>query len=134
MKPRRIALLLFAGVCTALMSYAVFVHAAAAQTPKGHIKTDGQECSMCHAGEDSAWQSGKHGLMNVKCVVCHRSTDANFIAKPGIDRCAGCHGELVDQLKRMPAAAHTTCFTCHDNHSLTVKNQPPRPFHDQGGK
>jgi len=105
----------------------------AAKAPKGHMKTDNQECSECHAAAATAWLNGPHGLMTVKCVICHGSTEKNFTAKPGLNRCNGCHGEIVEQVKRMPTAGPKTCFPCHDNHSLSVKNPTAKPFHVKGG-
>lgn len=101
---------------------------------KKHIKTSAdQECSDCHLNQAGAWQDGKHGLMNVKCVVCHGSPEENFIARPGVDRCLGCHGEQVEQSKRTKVKTEKKCFPCHDPHSLAVKNQPEKPFHSKGG-
>ena len=106
---------------------------AAAKAPKGHMKTNNQECSECHASEAAVWLNGQHGLMNVKCVICHGSTEKNFTAKPDLNRCNGCHGEIVEQVKHMPAG-QKNCFPCHDNHSLAVKNPPTTtPFHVKGG-
>lgn len=96
---------------------------------KRHMKTaEDQECYECHSAQTQVWQDGKHGLMNVKCVVCHGSTDKNFVPKPDIYRCRGCHGEKVkDVEKRLPPAARS-CFLCHEHHSVTTK------FHQKGGK
>jgi hypothetical protein len=104
-----------------------------AKAPKGHVKTNNQECSECHANAATTWLNGKHGLMTVKCVICHGSTEKNFAAKPGIDRCNGCHEELVEQVKRRPTAGQKSCSPCHDHHSVAVKNPPVSPFHVKGG-
>ncbi len=101
---------------------------------KTHIPTDNQECSDCHAEQAQVWLNGKHGLMNVKCVVCHGSPEENFAANPGINRCRGCHGEQVDQAAKRTAKAEKTCFPCHDRHSLDVKNAPKTPFHAKGDR
>ncbi len=107
----------------------VFIPSIALTKEKRHIKTlEDQECSECHPDQLQAWQDGKHGLMNVKCVVCHGSTDKNFIARPDIYRCRGCHGEKVKDIeKRLPLKVRS-CFLCHDPHSLAAK------FHKEGGK
>ncbi|MCL4490324.1 MAG: hypothetical protein M1510_00230 [Nitrospirae bacterium] len=96
---------------------------------KKHIKTsEDQECSECHGAQMQAWQEGKHGLMGVKCLVCHGSTDKNFVPKPDIYRCRGCHGEKVEDVeKKLPPKARD-CFLCHDAHSVTAR------FHMKGGK
>jgi len=113
-----------------------------AQTPgamaktRTHIATpDDQECSECHVDQASVWFNGKHGLMNVKCIVCHGSTDKNFMAKPDVAQCIGCHGEEVEQVRMKTAQAEKTCFPCHDHHSLSIKNPPAKQFHVvTGGK
>jgi hypothetical protein len=103
---------------------------------KTHIKTAAnQECSECHADQTRVWQEGKHGLMNVKCVVCHGSPEVNFTAKPGLNRCRGCHGdEVADVQKKLPARDRT-CFLCHEHHTAAVKESAKNKtgFHGQGG-
>lgn len=103
------------------------VYAAALE--KKHIKTsEDQECSECHTNQTELWNSGKHGLMNVKCVVCHGSPENNFHAKPGIDRCRGCHGEKVADVEKKLAPRERKCTLCHELHSVKSK------FRGDGGK
>jgi len=108
---------------------------AAAKTQKSHMKTDAQECSDCHAAQDQAWLTGKHGLMNVKCVVCHGSPEENFSPKPGLSRCRGCHGEKVEDVETKLPAKDRTCFLCHDQHTVAIKDTAKikAGFHGQGG-
>ena len=102
---------------------------------KTHVAVpEDQECSECHVDQTTVWFNGKHGLMNVKCIVCHSSPDKNFTPQPGITRCRGCHGEEVDQVQKKTAKAEKACFPCHDHHSLAVKIAPKSPFHASGGK
>lgn len=106
----------------------------AAAAVKKHVKTaPDQECAECHAGQAQGWEQGKHGLMNVKCVVCHGSPEVNYVAKPGVDKCRGCHDEQVDDVMKRKAKAEKTCAPCHDRHTLAVKTVPKTPFHSQGG-
>lgn len=96
---------------------------------KKHMKTpEDQECYECHGTQAQVWQDGKHGLMNVKCVVCHGSTDKNFVLKPDIYRCRGCHGEQVKDVENKLPPKLRNCFLCHDHHSVTTG------FHMKGGK
>ncbi|BCB95909.1 hypothetical protein JZK55_08310 [Dissulfurispira thermophila] len=96
---------------------------------KKHIKTaEDQECYECHGTQMQVWQDGKHGLMNVKCVVCHGSTDKNFVSKPDIYKCRGCHGDKVSDVEKKLPLKLRDCFLCHDHHSVTPK------FHTKGGK
>lgn len=108
---------------------------AAAGAGKTHMKTDGQECSECHADQEKVWLDGKHGLMNVKCVVCHGSPVQNFAPKPGLSRCRGCHGDKVQDVQKKPAAKGRTCFLCHENHTVALKESAKAKagFHGQGG-
>jgi hypothetical protein len=100
---------------------------AAAQKKHPPVPVD-QECSDCHSTQAQVWQDGMHGLMNVKCVVCHDSADKNFIAKTDIYKCRGCHGEQVKDVEdKLPAKARN-CFLCHDHHSVKAV------FHTKGGK
>ncbi|HTF99878.1 MAG TPA: hypothetical protein VK654_04725 [Nitrospirota bacterium] len=102
---------------------------------KKHAQTaPDQECSECHAAQSAAWESGKHGLMNVKCVVCHGSPEENYIPKPDTSRCIGCHASEVADLSKKKAPSEKTCAPCHDRHTLAVKTVPKTPFHSQGGQ
>ena len=87
-----------------------------------------QECEECHDSEGKVWLEGKHGLMNVKCGVCHGGLDKTFNAKPDIYRCRGCHADKVADVEKKLPKQSRNCFLCHDRHSVTVK------FHSEGGK
>ena len=100
---------------------------AAAQKKHPPVPVE-KECSECHAVQAEVWQDGTHGLMNVKCMVCHEAADKNFIAGTDIYKCRGCHGEQVKDVEaKLPPKARD-CFLCHDNHSVKVR------FHMKGGK
>ncbi|MEK6698533.1 MAG: hypothetical protein AABZ10_05750 [Nitrospirota bacterium] len=102
---------------------------------KPHMKTVNQDCAECHVDQEKVWMDGKHGLMGVKCVVCHGSPEVNFTAKPGLNRCRGCHGDaVVDVQKKLPAKDRT-CFLCHEHHTAAVKESAKNKtgFHGQGG-
>ena len=90
---------------------------------KKHIKTSiDQVCSECHIAENTVWESSKHGLMGVKCVVCHGDPDVNFVAKPNPERCVGCHSEQVVGAAEGHKIKQKNCWTCHDGHSLKLKS------------
>jgi len=95
---------------------------------------ENQECGECHADQEKSWFNGKHGLMGVKCIVCHGSTDKNFTANPGLAACRGCHAEEVSQAMKAKGKAEKSCFPCHDRHALTVQSGSAKPYHAQGGK
>jgi predicted CXXCH cytochrome family protein len=112
----------------------VLLPAFAAAEGKKHVKTaSDQECSECHVDQAQVWEQGTHGLMNVKCVVCHGSPEVNYVAKPGNGKCRGCHDEQVDDVAKRKIKGEKTCSPCHDRHSLIVKTAPLTPFHSQGG-
>jgi hypothetical protein len=118
-----------------LVLLALALPIAAAAAGKTHMKTDGQECAECHAGQEQTWVDGKHGLLGVKCVVCHGSPDDAFFATPGLTRCRGCHAEQVADVQKKMGAKERTCFACHENHTVTLKNtaKVKSGFHGKGG-
>ncbi|MBA3003106.1 MAG: hypothetical protein FP813_04545 [Desulfurivibrio sp.] len=95
---------------------------------------ENQECGECHADQEKVWFDGKHGLMGVKCIVCHGSTDKNFTASPGLGACRGCHAQQVSQALKAKGKEEKRCFPCHDPHAVTVQGESAKPYHVQGGK
>ena len=99
--------------------------AGPAENPAEHPEVDGavtaDACDVCHSevtpeiyGE---WYQSQHGLLNVKCFVCHGSTGDDFTDKPTMDRCVGCHADQVETMA-MPFMKDKGCFTCHPAHAL----------------
>lgn len=122
-----------------MKTWILFLMFAIAAVPvsagKPHMKTEGQECAECHNSQEQVWLNGKHGLMNVKCVVCHGSPEETFTAKPGITKCRGCHSDKVMDVEKKLMGKERTCFLCHDNHTVAVKAAASSKsgFHVQGG-
>lgn len=118
-----------------LIVLALVLPIAAAAASKQHMKTAGQDCEECHVDQEKIWMDGKHGLMGVKCVVCHGSPEVNFAAKPGLARCRGCHGDEVASVQKKLPAKEQTCFLCHEHHTVAVKESAKSRtgFHGQGG-
>jgi hypothetical protein len=84
-------------------------------------------CQSCHETATPAivkqWEGGTHGLVLVKCFVCHGSTGKDFVlrAKPG--RCEGCHPAEVASTapaKSAKSAKAADCFGCHAPHTLAA--------------
>jgi hypothetical protein len=94
-----------------------------------------RECSECHVQQQQSWQGGAHGLMGVKCVVCHGSLETSFARDPGVTKCRGCHAEKIDTVKK-PAEKDKKCSLCHDSHTVMLKASgiDKAGFHRQGGK
>ena len=118
-----------------LVFLALVLPVAAVAAGKIHMKTDNQDCEECHVDQAKVWQDGKHGLMGVKCVVCHGSPEVNFSPKPGMNRCRGCHGDAVASVQKKLSAKEQTCFLCHEHHTVAVKESAKMKtgFHGQGG-
>jgi hypothetical protein len=122
-------LIVLIGLCLLMQPQAVL--AAAGKHP---ATPENQECGECHGDQEKVWFDGKHGLMNVKCIACHGSTDKDFAAKPGRASCRGCHGDQVAQAMKSKGKEGKNCFPCHDPHALTVQGVSAKPYHAQGGK
>ena len=81
-----------------------------------------QACEECHERQAQVWQDGKHGLMGVKCVVCHGDTEKIFIARPASERCVGCHAVQVAGTAEGHKIKQKNCWACHDGHSLKLES------------
>ncbi len=119
------------------LALGLMVPAVATAATKKHPKeAAGQECTECHTDQEKIWEAGKHGLMGVKCVVCHGSPEKNFAPKPALTRCRGCHGDQVREVEKARNPKARTCFRCHDNHSVAASEAAIKQysgFHRQGG-
>ncbi|MDR2745597.1 MAG: hypothetical protein LBB66_10465 [Desulfovibrio sp.] len=82
------------------------------------------DCVSCHAKSTARatqdWKESKHGVMLVKCVVCHGEPDGKgsipFSANPDPAKiCAGCHDPAM---QRMAAkfGGNADCNICHPRH------------------
>lgn len=91
-----------------------------------HLDVPGQyaDCVTCHAKTtpmvSQDWRDSKHGVMLVKCVVCHGEPDGKgsipFEVKPDpMLICARCHDPAI---KKMVAkyGDNLDCNTCHPHH------------------
>jgi hypothetical protein len=81
-----------------------------------------QACEECHERQAQVWQDSKHGLMGVKCVVCHGDTEKIFIARPASERCVGCHAVQVAGTAEGHKIKQKNCWACHDGHSLKLES------------
>ncbi len=95
-----------------------------------HMDVPGQyaDCVTCHAKVTAEitqdWQESKHGIMLVKCVVCHGDPDGKgsipFEAAPDpILICSRCHDPAM---QRMLAkyGGELDCNSCHAHHQNPV--------------
>jgi hypothetical protein len=124
----------------ALVPLVVLLAAAPSGAPRPHPKVPAGDpsdaCVACHAQRSPVvvreWESGPHGVLLVKCFVCHGSTGGDFARRPDPGRCGGCHpaqAAAVVPVKRGPAPAAQDCFSCHSPHTLAVPQgkQNPHP-------
>jgi hypothetical protein len=91
-----------------------------------HLEVPDQyaDCHSCHAKttpvQAQDWLDSKHGVMLVKCVVCHGMPDGKgsipFQARPeSMLICVRCHDPSI---KAMQAkfGVNADCYTCHPSH------------------
>ena len=103
-----------------------------AGAPRGHPDAGENEsaeaCLDCHAQATPAvvkqWEGGPHGLVLVKCFVCHGTTGADFRRSPDVVRCRGCHADEASPGTRKASQA---CFTCHAPHTLAAAEGKKSP-------
>lgn len=96
-----------------------------------------QDCVECHAKQAEIWLSGKHGLMNVKCVVCHGDPKINFSRRTTMVKCRGCHPDQVQDVQTKRRPGKKGCFLCHDHHTVAPKPAAAadnKGFHKGGAK
>jgi hypothetical protein len=98
--------------------------AAAGKHPAGGGPADPDACLSCHSEKTpevvKQWEGGAHGLVLVKCFVCHGSTGKDFAARPqGGRRCEGCHAAEVASVTPAKGKAQS-CFACHAPHALSA--------------
>jgi hypothetical protein len=97
---------------------------ATGKHPAAGDPADPDACLSCHAEKTPAvvkeWEGGPHGLVLVKCFVCHGSTGKDFAARPQpAQRCQGCHSAEVASVTA-PSGKAQGCFACHAPHALSV--------------
>jgi nitrate/TMAO reductase-like tetraheme cytochrome c subunit len=100
--------------------------AAAAKHPAVEQGGDPDACLSCHREATpqvvKEWEGSQHGLVLVKCFVCHGSTGKDFTRAVAASRCGGCHADqaaaIVPAKARAASKRTASCFDCHSAHSL----------------
>ena len=121
-----------------LAPLALLLSSPAFAAPKAHpdVGTDfaPDACINCHTDETpdivKQWESGQHGLVLVKCFVCHGSTGKDFAERPKAARCQGCHAAEVASVapaKKGAKAKPADCFSCHAPHALAAREGATSP-------
>ena len=110
---------------------------AKAAHPATHPQIDAaqQKCADCHAAQAKQWQQSRHATGGSPCLVCHGAVDDNFIPKPALQRCQGCHAAIVESMITTQAKAPkvNVCFTCHQPHVLKMKRANTKRPHPNVG-
>lgn len=127
----RVALLLILAVAAAM--------AQRKQAPPPHPDIGGAsgECLECHRSLSAEivadWESSKHGTRMVPCITCHNAVGANFLRRPGAEKCVACHARQAEDLKGAGMKGKD-CFSCHTPHGLNPhRSLWHRPADAKGG-
>ena len=88
----------------------------------------GGDCYSCHIKTTPKiaqdWFEGKHGVLLVKCFVCHGSPDGNgaikFSANPDPEIvCRRCHSPAMDRMEEK-YGMRPDCNSCHPVHQNSI--------------
>ncbi len=83
-------------------------------------------CLQCHSVSQTSfavtdWLESAHARAGILCSNCHGSHEANFVPRPGVDRCAVCHAPQVEEFLRSAhgpeRAPGMRCVSCHETHA-----------------
>jgi Cytochrome c3 len=83
-------------------------------------------CLQCHSVSQTSfaaadWQESLHARAGVTCAACHGSHEADFVPRPGPERCILCHAQEVEEFlasKHGPKnAPGMRCVSCHEAHA-----------------
>jgi cytochrome c553 len=113
---------------------------SSANTKATHPQIDAalQKCEDCHGSEAKQWNQSRHATGGAPCLVCHGAVNDNFIPKPALQRCQGCHAAIVESMMttKTKSPKLNVCFTCHQPHTLKLKKtniKRPHPNVGIGG-
>lgn len=92
-------------------------HAKSKSDFKHSVPMEGQTCVSCHESDKqyAEWEKSAHGLILVKCEVCHGDESA-FRKKPADYICRECH---PNEFENKPIGVR--CISCHAPHTFKVK-------------
>lgn len=89
------------------------------------------DCYTCHVKTTPKiaqdWFESKHGVVLVKCFVCHGSPDGKgslpFAAKPDAQLiCQRCHAPAMERMKAKFGES-TPCASCHPYHQNSMHHE-----------
>jgi len=125
----------FAVVVVAVGMY-VYVHAAFPETrcEAKHLTDESKmagDCYACHLKTTPKiaqdWYEGKHGMLLVKCFVCHGQPDGKgaveFAVDPDPDKvCRKCHDPAVNRMEEK-FGLRPQCNDCHPYHQNSIHHE-----------
>lgn len=80
-------------------------------------------CYECHTEATpevaEQWYQSTHGKLNIGCFICHDDGIEEFSPKPTTERCLTCHTRQEVNFAKSEASS---CFSCHNGHTLTFHN------------
>lgn len=88
------------------------------------------DCLSCHVAVTPKvtqdWYESKHGIMLVKCAVCHGDPSGEgaipFAMNPDpIDVCGRCHAPSIERMQEKYGLA-LDCNSCHPYHQNPIHN------------
>ncbi len=88
------------------------------------------DCYECHLKSTPKvaqdWYESKHGLMLVKCYVCHGQPDGKgavpFALTPEVSICRECHDSSITNLVHN-YGLETNCVLCHPFHQNSIHHR-----------
>jgi len=98
-----------------------------------HLKSPEElsDCYTCHLKSTPKiaqdWQESKHGVMLVKCFVCHGQPDGEgsvpWAVKPNVDTtCRKCHDPSIKKMGEKYGVTQG-CSECHPFHNNSLHHQ-----------
>ena len=93
------------------------------------------DCVTCHTKSTAMvsqdWKESKHGVMLVKCVVCHGEPDGKgsipFSAKPSARAiCVRCHEPAIQRMT-VKYGGGDDCNSCHPHHQSPRHSEAYQP-------
>ncbi len=102
-----------------------------AKVKHGEVPEDSSDCYVCHkkATPKTAqdWYESKHGMILVKCYVCHGQPDGQgavpFSAKPSVEVvCQRCHAPAIERMATR-FGVRDRCETCHQFHMNSLHHE-----------
>lgn len=135
---RRKWLLVLIGAAALVAAYFSYMSVAftgtrceGAKVKHGEVTEAQNDCYTCHlkstpkAAQD--WYESKHGMLLVKCYVCHGQPDGKgsvpFSVNPSVEvACQRCHGPAIERMQQK-YGVRAACESCHMFHTNSLHHE-----------